>query len=325
MFCVCYACDDHYAAQLGASMYSLFENNRDLETLDIFLFSNGIGPEDLARLRLLSDRYGRRLKIVDIREITQRLESSGVHSHVENWSLSTWVRAYIPDYISPEYTSALYLDADTLIVGSIMELSRMRPAAALSGVIDIIPQTYKERIGVKGSYINGGVLLFDLRQWKEHSCREKLLGYLKHGTDKYLYDDQDIINAALQGNIAALAPEFNHYPFYGDLRYSTFLMLLGRGNAYYSKEEYKEAAENPVIIHLVYSVLDRPWYKNNLNPYSGLWKKCVEEAGWKDLPLQKRNYTSKEKLKRIVYRLLGSGAVAVLESANRKRYYKGLP
>lgn len=43
---VIYASDDNYAWLMGISMVSLFENNRESNEINVWLFGDGISPEN---------------------------------------------------------------------------------------------------------------------------------------------------------------------------------------------------------------------------------------------------------------------------------------
>ncbi len=323
LFCVCYAGDDNYTEQLGVSIYSLCENNRDLESLDLFLFSYGISDENLAKLSSVADRFGRVMKVVDVREKVDGLRRFDINSNVENASYAIYGRLFIPDSIPSGYTAALYLDADTIVAGSLRELAESIPETPLSAVIDIIPSEYKKLIGLDGPYYNGGVFLMNPARWKSDGCTRKILDFISGIDRQYRHSEQDYINLALKGFISTLPLKYNHFPFYGEIPYSDLRIFLGKENDYYREEEYEEAQKAPVIIHLVNSVLDRPWYRHNLNPYTDLWKSYAAKAGWPDPKILERDPFGSIWRKQVLYRLFGTGAVVRLEAArNRKRYLK---
>ena len=320
-FCVCYTCDDNYAGQMGVSLYSLCENNKELPAMDLFLFSDGISEEHRARLVSIAESFGRHMEIIDVRPEIEKLRRFRISSNVANKSLTVYARILIPESIPERYVLALYIDADTIVTGSIRELAERKPGRPLSAVEDIIPAEYKELIGLKGRYFNGGVLLFETEQWRKGGCLERIMKFLGGDVRHYRYSDQDVVNLALQGQIEALPLKYNHFPFYGEIPYNTLRLYLGGSDGYYPEQEYMEAWRSPAIVHMVYSVLDRPWFRRNMNPYTALWLEYVRKAGWPDMTIRDRRVFGRLWWKQMFYRLFGAEAVIRLEAArNKKRY-----
>lgn len=57
---VMYACSNPYVPYLGVSVLSLLESNRELETLEVFVFDDGISRENKEKLTAMAGQYGRK-------------------------------------------------------------------------------------------------------------------------------------------------------------------------------------------------------------------------------------------------------------------------
>lgn len=238
MFCVCYASDDNYALQTAVSIISLYENNRDMESIDTYVFDDGIKEVHKRYLKNIGDTYKRNIMFIDSKSIIDTVQRIGCVSNVDNASLSTYVRIYFQEYIGKEYDRLLYIDADTIITGSIIELTKRLMCKPVAAVIDIMSQEYKKIIKMeKNYYYNCGVLLIDVAQWKQEKCQDRISNHLLNFYHDYLYADQDLLNIVLKDEIETLSMKYNYFPFYGDLEEKYLCKFLGGNKMYYTEQE----------------------------------------------------------------------------------------
>ena len=54
---VLYACDENYAPWAGISMYSLFENNKDIEALTVYCVTDRVSDASREKLAKQAARY----------------------------------------------------------------------------------------------------------------------------------------------------------------------------------------------------------------------------------------------------------------------------
>lgn len=325
MLCITYACDDNYALQTAVSIESLYENNESVEGLDTYVFDDGITEGNKARLDYIAKKYHRKIFFIDSMKIIEEIRKIGCISNVDNSSLSTYVRIFFRDYIDEsKYDRMLYIDADTIITGSIGELESIEMNKTIAAVIDLMPQEYKEIIGLGDScYYNCGVLLFNLKSWKEGAYQEKLANHLNNIYHDYLYADQDLINIVLKGQIMTLPLKYNYFPFYGELDEKYVKLIMGDRNRYYDiNERMNLTKENISIIHLVYSVLDRPWFEKNLNPYNELWDEYVKKTGWEKPIKKKRKPYSRTRILQMLYKMGLINTVIAYQTARNHKAIK---
>ena len=69
---IIYASNDGYAGHLAASLCSLLDNNRQAESIDIYLLSVGMCGEYQERLKDLAASFGRRLFLVELGDLKAR-------------------------------------------------------------------------------------------------------------------------------------------------------------------------------------------------------------------------------------------------------------
>ena len=319
MLCICYACDEYYAAQVGASLFSLYNSNQDREQFDTYVFADNLTADSINKIKSIAARFSRRLSIISLADALKNLRDQNVVSYTQNRAMSTWARILMPDLVPLKYDRMLYIDADTIITGQIGELCRFQMNEPMAAVVDIICQQYKDMLGIKGPYFNSGLLLIDLKKWRESNYGQVLLSRLLNEKKHYFLCDQDLINIVLNGHIAILPLKYNFFPFYGELSLLPLKIKMGKGNSYYGEQERKAARNDPTVIHLIDSVYDRPWFANNINPYTSLWNTAVKNAGWTEYQTISRKRSQSFHIKRFLYYLFGKWAVAVYESVAFRR------
>ena len=76
---ILYACDNNYAPYTGISMYSLFENNRDIPHICVYLVEDNVNEENKARWQGLAEAYGRELVLIDATNIDEMIGKNLVY------------------------------------------------------------------------------------------------------------------------------------------------------------------------------------------------------------------------------------------------------
>ena len=192
---VVYICNDTYFPMTGISIKSLLENNRNAEEINVYMGSDNISPQNLSDLDSLVNEYNRKLTVIDVSDIFQKLEDAGVKKY-KGATYSPYIKNLMTQKVPIEEKRLLYLDSDTIIDGSIEELFTMELSKPLYMVIDIMWDFYKEKLGLNKSsyYFNGGLILYNLDVWRKENCAERYLDYLQHCNKQYVLGDQDITN-----------------------------------------------------------------------------------------------------------------------------------
>jgi lipopolysaccharide biosynthesis glycosyltransferase len=99
--------------------------------------------------------------------------------------------------------------------------------------------------------INGGFIVFNLKEIRKNKIGEKMREYYKANLSRLIYVEQDVINLCCYPHIGILPFSHMVYPSYYSARKKKQLS----NNA--ETEEISEALENPILIH--YLGCDKPW------------------------------------------------------------------
>lgn len=283
---VLFASNEAFASYLGVAMYSLLENNHDdFDKIHIFIFDDGINSKSKHKLRSISDSFNGILTFIPTNNI-QDIVGNKIHSMEKEGinSLTTYARLFTSSALPKCIDKILYLDADSLILGSFKELWNLDIGENyMGGVEDLFNIDYiKNEIGLEkyNRYINAGFLLINLKKWREIDIESKFIEFLFNHSDKFIFHDQGIINGVCKDNITYLHPKYNLISIFHGISYKKAIKMVGIPQ-YYDETIVKEAQNNPVFIHFSGGILNRPW-SNKKQPYCELYYKYVEKTPFKN-------------------------------------------
>jgi len=265
---VLYTLDHKYVKYMLVSLYSLLENNKDID-ITIHIICDKFEIEDYKIIEsIISEFKNTNVFFYNFQKI---------ENIIDEYNISSWRDKKIPNarlffnvYIK-ESENLLYLDSDTIILNSLKGLKNYQ--GTISMVQDSMPKSHYQNLSIPlKKYYNSGVLWIDIKKWQENDCNNKIREILKENIP-YIFPDQDIINMALKDEIKALPPEYNLFSIDS---YFSLPLLFRYYNHYdierYSKEELKQARNNPIILHSTPFYYWNGWQKKAIHPYLKYYK-----------------------------------------------------
>lgn len=277
--CVVYTCDDSFVWIMGISMISLFENNREMDDLRVYLLGDNISSDNKASLKQIADSYDRTCTIIDVPDlnIPKKLIST-------RWPKSAFTRMFSGELMPQEVKRILYLDCDIIINGSIALLETWNIGGfAITAVKDCVSRQYKRKIGIadEDSYINAGVFLMDLDKMRQLDIRRMMSEFINSHEGLINYADQDILNGIFKGKFGVLPPEYDVMTLTSVYTYNQICQIR-RPSCYYSRDQIEAAIQNPIIIHYTTCMLNiRPWLNDSNHPFKAVFDKYYEMSPWK--------------------------------------------
>lgn len=280
---ICFASDDNYAPYLKVAIYSLLCNRNRERSYDIIILHKRISKEHQGEILGLADgKSGVSIRFVNVVEADRELQSDvGCYYAVE-----TNYRLLLFSKLFQNYRRMLYLDCDIIVTGDVGELFDVDlEGKSAAGVEDVGFRwlAYTKRaifldnkpynvlnyctdvLGMKdpGSYVNAGVLLFDLEKCRQKVSFRDVVETLH--SRNFFYNDQDVLNILLEGNIKQVDCKWNYMnniAFYLECDRKEFRELYL--DLY--REDYR-------IIH--YISAKKPW--NGEVPMGEVWQKYADE------------------------------------------------
>lgn len=205
----------------------------------------------------------------------------------EGYSPVIYYRLFIPQLFK-HYTKVIFCDADVLFLRGIEELynQSLPQNLLLAAVPDSLPYSgteqaqknfaaYTRRLGLKTpfSYINSGVLLWNLAQTRSQKLDKQLWQKLPLLPKPSLFPDQDVLNLVFQGKIFYLTAAYNFFAQEPDIRPP----FDAEAETYLRAR--REAAQNPAVIH--YAGFAKPWFYPHM-PYATAWWQAAAQTPFYD-------------------------------------------
>lgn len=309
---ILYTCNDNYIWLMGISMTSLFENNKHIRDLDVYLLGENIPDSSKKILEKIAQEYNRKVDIIDVPalDIPERLLSG-------RWPMSAYTRLYSAQMLPKELERILYLDCDTIVTGDLSALETIDISDNIFyGVKDCVSGKYKQNISLKpdSNYINAGVIMINLSKLREMDISKVLSVYMESHSKLINYADQDVLNGVFCNDIGILNPEYNIMTI--DVVHSyKEICVLRKPTSFYSEKELEDAIAEPVVIHYTTNMrVIRPWYRNTNHPLAYEFHKYMKISPWAERPLDDFEFSTLEARvikvvmlfpKSIAYRILG--------------------
>lgn len=300
---VVYASDDNFAEIMGVSICSLFENNKDVVELTIYVLDDNISVENKQKLDELAKTYGREIQYRSIESVKPKLAKLCQ----QRGSLCTFSRLMLSQLLPLNIDRVLYLDCDTIVRKNVLDFyNQSFDGKIVCGVLDCISKQHRTRIGLdeKAIYINAGMMLIDFQAWQKNAMDQKIEETINKYSGHVPYADQGIANISLQGEIKLVHPRYNCMSIF--TAFSFDHLLKYRKPSYCdSRADIEEAKNNPAIVHFVtLFCTSRPWFKNSKGPFFDEWKHYKQLSPWKDSQERTRKQTMEQRLCNLIYRSL---------------------
>lgn len=176
----------------------------------VHIVTTGLSRNFLSRLKAVCDHYGSARP--DVVVVDQ--------ARVANLQSTEWIpkEAYLRFMLGslfPQLDRVLYFDCDVLIRQDLAPLWKTPLegfACAGSDKEWAHDPRYCKQIGLEPSdiYVNAGVLLMNLRQFREQGLESKLMTFARDAKMKLPSIDQDVLNIVLQGQIKTIPSRWNY-------------------------------------------------------------------------------------------------------------------
>ena len=298
---IVYASDDNFAEIMGVSMLSLFENNKDELEIVAYVLDSDIKDDNREKLELLAKQYGRQLVFVSTKDVSGQLNSV----KQDRGGASQFARLFLSKLLPDTCERVLYIDCDTIVRHSLKNLYETDfEGNIICGVMDCISKQHRARLGLKenATYINSGMMLIDLRSWREQHVEEKIEAVIKKFNGRVPYADQGIVNLALQGRIKCVHPKYNCISVYTAFSFND-LLEYRQPSACISSAEIEEAKKDPFVAHFVtLFCISRPWMKNSRGPFFDDWRFYKQMSPWKEAPERIERKGRVQKISGILYK-----------------------
>ena len=269
------ATDDAYVPYCGIMLTSLFENNK-ARKFNIYIICESLSESSKKDLNSLGSKYGHEICYVIIDSELTKTFPIKESDHV---SIATYYRLYAPVILPENIDKILYLDCDMIINGSIDSLYENEiENYAVAGVLDedYLGDYKYLRLDIPNTkrYFNAGMLLINLKYWREKNAFERFMNCIASIPHKLLLHDQDTLNVVLKDEVKILPVKYN---------LQTGFLHKKRNLEQNIKDDVLESIEKAIVIH--YTGARKPWLKHYHHPFVKHFRYYMRLSPWKDMKL----------------------------------------
>jgi len=135
------------------------------------------------QLTMQVEQYGHQIHFMHTDALIEKMRMLGIPEY--RGAYATNMKMFVTDYLNDDIDRLLYIDSDTIICGDISSLIFLDMENKPIGmVLDSLGARHKLEIGLnkQDDYFNGGVILYDVRKWRQDKWTEKIQEHVKlHG------------------------------------------------------------------------------------------------------------------------------------------------
>jgi lipopolysaccharide biosynthesis glycosyltransferase len=270
--------DKNYIMQAGVMMKSVCVNNHDNEICFHVIIDDSVSDEDKSDLNSVIDNVNHQIHyyLCDDNILS---EYPNIAPKPGSISKVTYYRIFLTKYLPASIDKVLYLDADVIVRHSLKELwntdiSGYALGAVEDAVAGDVTKYNRLRYSPQYGYFNAGIILFNLRYWRENHCMEECINFISNHADRILYHDQDVLNYVFKDRKLDLPIKYN-------VQTSFYYAPAKQGIDYYKyEEEIIVADKDPTILHYTFKM--KPWMKECRHPIKGEFFKYLAMTTWKD-------------------------------------------
>lgn len=293
---VVFASDNNYVPMLTTTIHSMMFNASSRFRYDITVLHRDISRDNQEIMHEFFSRYDNmRLSFCDVSDIIGRYNLTTNNPHI---SVETYYRFLIQDLL-PCYDKVLYLDSDLIIKSDISELFATELGDSLLAAahdIDFVANVNmkngerlayaKQILEMKDpySYFQAGVLVLNTRAMRSRHTMGEWLEFASD--DRFIYNDQDVLNAHCEGEVVFL-----------DYNWNVMIDCCGRiGKLFHFApaqmlEAFLESRSHERIVH--YAGFEKPWKQGKCDRSELYWQYARETPFYEQL-LMNLNLTTDE-------------------------------
>jgi lipopolysaccharide biosynthesis glycosyltransferase len=253
--CLVMACDDGYAMPLATAILSLVKNAVTNTPTDLIILTSSFSEPMRGKVEEAASES--KLKIHWLPVDLDVFDKCTTRTYI---SKITFARLLLPETFDESVARVVYLDADILVVGDLSPLWEIDLGkSAIAAVIDSDSVPHSQRLNLASEYFNAGMLVIDLKRWREDRISEKALAFMTENPETELAD-QDALNVACGGKWTKISDRWNYQ--------------TDRPTGYYGMPK----EDRPSVIH--FAGKWKPWSASSLSADAPLYDSYRRATGF---------------------------------------------
>lgn len=274
-----YACDDAFVKYTIVSLKSMIENASKDYLYKVYVLNTNIGNEMREKLSALENENFE----INFTDVSDYLSSVTKDLPIRHYySKTTYYRFFIAEMFT-EYSKAIYIDSDTIVLGDISKLYETDIGDCYLGAcheqamvqVDVYGTYCEKVVGVsRHNFFNAGVMLLNCKQFRDKCVLKKFLNYLWE-YNFVVTQDEDYLNLICKDQV-----------FWLDQKWNT---ELTQGLSY----NYDVTTAN--ILH--YIMVNKPWHYHECRCADIFWSYAEKTSVYDILKAELESYTDEQREK----------------------------
>ena len=296
------ACTDKkFIMPTGVMMTSVCENNMDTDVVFHIIVDEDVNTDDCRDLKDAVTIY--RGKSVLFYHANDKMQKKSFPKGMNRNDITrtTYYRLFLAEILPQELDKVLYLDGDVIVRHSLLPLwntniEEKAVAAAYDCSSGRIEYYNRLKYPFELGYFNAGVLLINLKYWREHQVLNDVISYMENHADSIRCHDQDVLNVVFRCRKVTVPLKYN-------LQHLFLLKKCDDYDYWKLEQEVLEAREDPCIVH--FTSRWKPWriYRRGwVHPFSSTWDKYQNMTKWKGVKYDYR--TKSQRIRRYAGNIL---------------------
>lgn len=314
---VAYCSSDLFSEVCAVSIVSLFENNKHLRKINIFVVDDKITDKNKKRILDMAEKYNRNVYFISLPNPSEFYQD-------ERFTIKslghTYARMILGNIIPDEIERIISLDSDTMVLNKIDELWNTDmgeyPIAGVDDCMGRVALVKTQHLKENSTHCNAGMYLIDLSAWRKEDWTERFHQYITCLFDKGIAlggYEEEVITKVVGERMMVLPPRFNLMTLEQVFTYKELLKFREPIN-YYTENEIAEAKENPVITHTTnfFYVRKRIYEEGSDHPMRSQYEKYRALTPWKNEPAMMTNPTFKQKIQKNIWHMMPKSLAIVI-------------
>lgn len=217
---VVFAADNNYVPMLTTTMLSMMKNASNEYCYEVTVLQKDISYENR---KLMIDFFTVSFDNISLQfcDVTRLVAQHSLTTNNPHISIETYYRFLVQE-LMPLYGKVLYLDSDLIVKGDVSELFGVQLGDNLLAAVRDVDflgnvnmqdgeraEYTRTTLGMSDpyAYFQAGVLVLNTQAMRELHPLEKWLEFASD--DRFIYNDQDVLNAHCEGRVVYLPYEWN--------------------------------------------------------------------------------------------------------------------
>lgn len=272
-----YNADDNFAMGLVASLFSVMDNLGSNWSVQSYIIDGGLSDENKKKIKDSLPFNNLEINWLNISP-EQAKKFSEMDELPNRWPLVVNYRLLMPELL-PDSDRAIYLDADTLVLGDLSNLWTHEMGdnsvcmTRIPGVKNVASRYGMKDYDIYGidqntPYYCSGVLLANLSRLRSSGAVREFMQFLTKYQETVAMPDQDAIQVVLNGNIGELHASWQMIIKGGRARLKHILAKMGL---------FEDPINTTNILHYTER---KPWEFGCLNIYRSLFFHYLDKTLW---------------------------------------------